>query len=127
MPAWEISPVQAYAPVAPIHIRRAQPDGEAEANQRDAERHETGRHHAHRHQRIQSKRGADRDEEDDEHRQRAALKRHLERVALRDGEVLDDKPGGHRREQRLEPLRRRRPGSSTTHTAISTMAVSRAT
>ena len=38
--------------------------------------------------------------------ERAALNRRLQRVALRDRQVLDDEPGGHRRQQRLELLRR---------------------
>ena len=90
---------------ARIHGRVAQPDGQSDANQPDAECDQTGRRRA---PIVASasklQRGADRDEEDDEHRKRAALKRHLERVALRHGEVLDDQAGRHRREQRLEPL-----------------------
>ena len=57
-------------------------------------------------ERVELQRRAHRDEEDDQHRQRAALDRHLERVALRHGDVLDHHAGGHRREQRLEALRR---------------------
>ena len=59
---------------------------------------------------VEPQRGADGDEEDDEHRRRAALDGRLQRVALRDRQVLDHETRGHRREQRLELLRAARPG-----------------
>ena len=54
---------------------------------------------------VEAQRCADGDEEDDEHRQRAALDGRLQRVALSERQVLDDETGGHRGQQRLELLR----------------------
>ena len=55
-------------------------------------------------QRVETQRRADRDEEDDQDRRRAALHRRLQRVALSDRQVLDDQPRRHRGQQRLELL-----------------------
>ncbi len=60
---------------------------------------------AKRAERVEAKRRADGDEEHDQHRWRRALDGALERVALRDRQVLDDQSGRHCRQQWLELLR----------------------
>ena len=104
MPACEMRPVHTYSPV-----RRSMPDALSPAAtprriRAMPRRDERQRHEPDLSQRIELQRHPRRDEEHDQHRQRAALDRHLQRIALRDGDVLDHQPGGHRGQQRLEPL-----------------------
>ncbi len=56
-------------------------------------------------ERVEPERGADRGEEDDEHRRRAALHGRAQRIALRHRQILDHQPRGDRRQERLELLR----------------------
>ena len=79
--------------------RQPEPDG------RDPDRGDGKRQQADGRERVQPQRRADGDEEDHQDRRRAALHGGLERVALRDREVLDDQARGHRGQQRLELLR----------------------
>ena len=126
MPAWEIRPVHdvlAGRRASTPDARR--PERQPEPDHRNPDRGDGERQQADGGQRAQLQRRADGDEEDHQDGRRPALHGGLERVALRDREVLDHQTGGDRGQQRFELLRGADLAEQRRTSTISTSVTSR--
>jgi hypothetical protein len=91
---------------ARVDVRGAQPRLDADPDEDEAQPGDDERHDADRRERVHAQRRAHRHEEDHQHRHGAALHGGLQRVALRQRQVLDDQASCDGRQQRLELLHR---------------------